>query len=255
MNLSARFGTMLRLRGRAFLLAIMLVLLTPATLAAKSLPSTHPWEPIDDTEMSGSVAGAEQGERSKLDHDSKLAIHPPLPFKTPQVGPVIKRTYADDIDRRTTAFVPQTGALDNLTPVEMPTDEARWIRVDLSEQLVVAYEADRPVRAFVISSGLPRTPTVTGTFRIRTKVRQQVMSGENYYLPGVQWVQYFYADYSFHGTYWHNNFGNPMSHGCLNMTNADAKWLFDWAGPIWDHKTIWFKSTADNPGTLVVITE
>ncbi|MEZ4726872.1 MAG: L,D-transpeptidase [Caldilineaceae bacterium] len=75
-----------------------------------------------------------------------------------------------------------------------------------------------------------------------------------YYLPGVKWVQYFYQEYSFHGTYWHNNFGRPMSHGCLNMTNADAKWLFDWAGPVWDGKTTWYKSSEENPGTLIIIT-
>jgi lipoprotein-anchoring transpeptidase ErfK/SrfK len=79
--------------------------------------------------------------------------------------------------------------------------------------------------------------------------------GNYYNLPNVQWVQYFYADYGFHGTYWHNNFGNPMSHGCVNMTNADAKWLFDWAGPEWDGKTTWFAPTQDNPGTLVVVTD
>jgi lipoprotein-anchoring transpeptidase ErfK/SrfK len=199
----------------------------------------------------GSVERAHTGE---VRNETISAPMPPLPFSSPQVGPVIKRTYADDIARRTTAFIPQDKTLKRLTPVEHPPGEEKWIRVDLSEQVVVAYEEDRPVRAFVISSGLPRTPTVTGEFRIRTKVREQVMYGDGYYLPGVQWVQYFYQEYSFHGTYWHNNFGNPMSHGCLNMTNADAKWLFDWAGPVWDNETIWFKSTEDNPGTLVIVT-
>lgn len=187
---------------------------------------------------------------------AQLGVKPPLPFISPQVGPLIKRAYQDDVERRTTAFLPQS--LDNLTPVKMP-NEARWIRVDLSEQLVVAYEGEKPVRAFIISSGLPGTPTVTGEFRIRTKVVEQVMAGGEgsgyYYLPGVKWVQYFYQDYSFHGTYWHNNFGRPMSHGCLNMTNADAKWLFDWAGPVWDGKSTWYKSNDANPGALVVITE
>ncbi len=187
---------------------------------------------------------------------ARLLAKPPLPFTQPQVGPLIKRAFRDDIDRRTTAFLPQS--LSNLTAVTMP-DEARWIRVDLSEQILVAYEGKKPLRAFVISSGLPGTPTVTGEFRIITKVSEQTMSGGvgaySYYLPGVKWVQYFYQDYGFHGTYWHNNFGNPMSHGCINMTNADAKWLFDWAGPTWDGKTVWYKSTEANPGTLVIVTK
>ncbi len=187
---------------------------------------------------------------------ARILSKPPLPFTGPQVGPLIKRAYQDDIERRTTAFLPQS--LSHLTPVPMP-DEERWIRVDLSEQVVVAYEGKKPVRAFVISSGLARTPTVTGEFRIITKVSSQTMSGGSgayaYNLPGVKWVQYFYRDYGFHGSYWHNNFGQPMSHGCINMTNADAKWLFDWAGPAWDGKTTWYKSTEENPGTLVIITE
>ena len=182
---------------------------------------------------------------------------PALPFAAPQVGPVIKRAFGDDIENRTTAFIPKD--LSHLTPVTMPKNEARWIRVDLSEQVVVAYENNKPIRAFVISSGLSRTPTVTGEFRIKTKVKAQTMTGGSgayyYNLPNVKWVQYFYQEYAFHGTYWHNDFGRPKSHGCINMTNADAKWLFDWAGPTWDGKTVWFNSNADNPGTLVLVTE
>jgi lipoprotein-anchoring transpeptidase ErfK/SrfK len=182
---------------------------------------------------------------------------PPLESITPQVGPVIKRAFGDDIERRTTAFLPRK--LDGLTPIEMPIDEPKWIRVDLSEQRVVAYEYDRPVRGFVISSGLARTPTVTGEFRINMKVPAQTMSGGEgayyYNLPNVKWVQYFYAEYAFHGTYWHNDFGKPKSHGCINMTNADAKWLFDWAGPTWDGKTTWYRASNANPGTLVIVTE
>lgn len=181
---------------------------------------------------------------------------PPLPFTMPQVGPLIRRAPMDDIEHRTTAFLPTPKDLGKLTPIEMPA-EARWIRVDLSAQVVIVYENGRAIRGFVISSGLPSTPTVLGEYRIRTKVRAQTMSGgvgAGYYsLPNVQWVQYFYADYSFHGTYWHSDFGRPKSHGCINMTNADAKWLFDWAGPEWDGKTTWFKSTKDNAGTLVVV--
>ena len=182
---------------------------------------------------------------------------PMLPFFAPQVGPIIKRAFSDNVDRRTTAFIPFR--LDSLTPIVFPKNEKQWIRVDLSEQIAVAYEGTKPIRAFIVSSGLPGTPTVTGEFRIRTKVKAQTMTGGEgagyYNLPNVKWVQYFYQDYSFHGTYWHNDFGHPKSHGCLNMTNTDAKWLFDWAGPTWDGKTVWFNSDEDNPGTLVVVHE
>ncbi|MCS6828687.1 MAG: L,D-transpeptidase [Caldilinea sp.] len=186
------------------------------------------------------------------------AEKPPLPFTEPLVGPFIKRAPMSDIERRTTAFLPTEEFLARLTPIE-PPDEDRWIRVDLSEQVTIVYENGKAIRGFVISSGLPRTPTVQGEFRIRMKVRSQTMSGGSgasyYYLPNVQWVQYFYGEYAFHGTYWHSDFGRPKSRGCINMTNADAKWLFDWAGPVWDGKTAWFRSTPDNPGTLVIVHE
>jgi lipoprotein-anchoring transpeptidase ErfK/SrfK len=192
--------------------------------------------------------------------DFKLQQMPPLPFAGPNVTPAAE-VATDDVDLRTTAFSPVH--LDRLTPIDPPAVDGgdRWIRVDLSEQMVIAYEGQTPVRGFIVSTGLPGTPTVTGTFRIRLKVRSQTMTGGSralgtyYNLANVQWVQYFYSDYSFHGTYWHNNFGNPMSHGCINMTNADAKWLFDWAGPTWDGKTTWYSASEDNPGTLVMVTE
>lgn len=147
----------------------------------------------------------------------------------------------------------------NLLPVDqMPTTTEKWIEVDLSEQRVTAYEGVNPVRIFTVSSGLPRWPTVTGTFRIRAKTSSQVMeggdraAGDYYYLPNVQWVSYFFEDYAFHGTYWHNRFGQPMSHGCVNMTNEDAEWLFFWSGPHWDGED-WLKSSEENPGTLVFV--
>jgi lipoprotein-anchoring transpeptidase ErfK/SrfK len=186
-------------------------------------------------------------------------LMPPLPFNNPQIGPVLRRGNQDDVNLRSTAFIPTAETMARLTPYDLPEGEERWIRIDLSEQMLIAYEGTRPVRAFVVSTGRAQTPTVRGEFRIWMKVRAQTMQvgnralGTYYNLPNVEWVQYFYADYGIHGTYWHNNFGEPMSHGCVNMTNADAKWLFDWAGPKWDDKTVWFSPTPDNPGTLVIV--
>jgi len=212
---------------------------------------------------------------------SDLPAAPSLPFSSPQVGPIIKEYYPDYIERRTTAFIPEDWAtlLDTLTPVETPAEvlgepssaiggefadgsiarSRNWVHVDLSEQILVAYTGDTPIRAFVIASGLPGTPTVTGEFRVRTKVRSQTMSGGEgalyYNLPNVQWVQYFYSEYAIHGTYWHNSFGTPRSHGCVNMTNADARWVWEHLGPVWDGVTVWDKSTDENPGGIVIVTE
>ena len=130
--------------------------------------------------------------------------------------------------------------------------------MDLSEQRVVAYEGTEPVKAFIISSGRGNTPTITGTFRIWAKVSIQDMQGGNraagnyYHLENVRNVQYFFKDYGFHGTYWHNNFGTPMSRGCINMTEQDAKWLFDWTSPIVSDDD-WVLSDDANPGTLVMV--
>jgi lipoprotein-anchoring transpeptidase ErfK/SrfK len=138
------------------------------------------------------------------------------------------------------------------TPVEFPTKTEKWIDVNLTEQRVVAYEGTQPVRSFIISSGLPGTPTVTGTFRIWVRTPRQTMSGPGYSLPNVQWVQYFHGDYAFHGAYWHNNWGQPMSRGCINMRNEDAEWLYKWAMPEWNGEQGWLRPTEEN-ATLVVV--
>ncbi len=105
----------------------------------------------------------------------------------------------------------------------------RELVVDLSTQTAYAYENGVLVKRALISSGLPKTPTVQGDFQILNKVRSQTMNGPDYYLENVEWVMYFYSEYAFHGTYWHYNFGMPQSHGCVNLTNADAEWFYNFA--------------------------
>jgi len=105
----------------------------------------------------------------------------------------------------------------------------RWILVELSQQRLTAYENGAAVRSVTVSTGLPNTPTVVGNFNVYTKLPEQTMSGPGYYLPGVPYVMYFYQGYAIHGTYWHNNFGQPMSHGCVNLPTADAEWIYNFA--------------------------
>ena len=146
----------------------------------------------------------------------------------------------------------------SLDPAHYPTATERWIEVDLGEQLAIAYEGAVPVKVFVISSGVENSPTVTGAFRIWAKIALQDMRGGNraagthYLLKNVPHVQYFYKDYGFHGTYWHSNFGAPMSRGCINMTAQDAEWLFNWTSPT-VYGDDWLLSTNANPGTLVMV--
>jgi lipoprotein-anchoring transpeptidase ErfK/SrfK len=105
----------------------------------------------------------------------------------------------------------------------------RWIDIDLSSQRAYAYTGDEMVKGFMVSTGTWQHPTVTGVFHIYVKYRAADMSGDGYYLPDVPYVMYFYQDYGLHGTYWHHNFGTPMSHGCVNFSTPDSAWLYNFA--------------------------
>ncbi len=126
----------------------------------------------------------------------------------------------------------QSAETSSLRPTGVGPDD-RWIDVNLTNQTLVAYEGDMPIFNSLISSGLWNTPTVVGQFRTVMKYESQDMNGYllgyDYYLEDVPYVMYFFEDYAIHGTYWHNNFGTPMSHGCVNMNPADAGWLYNWA--------------------------
>ena len=129
-------------------------------------------------------------------------------------------------DTPTSAYVPP---LASEGPYPAKGNGARWIDVNLSEQRVYAYEGDVIVNSFIVSTGTARTPTVTGKFKIWIKLKSTTMSGPGYHLTNVPYAMYFYKGYGLHGTYWHNNFGTPMSHGCVNLTTPDAGWLYNWA--------------------------
>ncbi|WP_460797248.1 L,D-transpeptidase family protein [Microbacterium sp. GXF0217] len=119
------------------------------------------------------------------------------------------------------------------TPFET-TGLVRRAEVDLGAQRAYFYENDKLVNSWAISSGKAGHETETGNFKIRAHVRIQDMVGNNgdgtkYRTPDVPWVTYFNGDQAFHGAYWHNNFGNVMSHGCVNMPVSAAQWVFEWA--------------------------
>lgn len=138
------------------------------------------------------------------------------------------------------------------------------IEVDLTNQRLYAYEGDQQIFNFLVSTGKwGRTPT--GTFWIWIKLRYAKMEGGSkalhtyYYLPNVPYTMYFFNDqipkyrgFGIHGTYWHDNFGHPMSHGCINMKTEEAAQLYYWAQPeLGDKRSI--SASADNPGTKVII--
>jgi len=105
----------------------------------------------------------------------------------------------------------------------------RWIDVSLSKQRLYAYEGNTLIKSFLVSTGVSQFPTVTGKYHIYVKYLYANMHGVGYYLPNVPYTMYFYKGYGIHGTYWHHNFGHPMSHGCVNMYTPDAEWMYYWA--------------------------
>lgn len=103
----------------------------------------------------------------------------------------------------------------------------RWIDINLSSQTLTAYEGSTPVFSTLVSTG-STFPTPVGTYSILYHVQSQRMTGPGYDLPNVPWVMYFTnRGHAIHGAYWHNNFGQPMSHGCVNMRPEEAQWLYD----------------------------
>ncbi|MBI4097213.1 MAG: L,D-transpeptidase [Candidatus Levybacteria bacterium] len=144
------------------------------------------------------------------------------------------------------------------------TSSNKRIEIDLTNQRVYAFEGSTKVYDFLVSTGLwGRTPT--GEFDIWVKYRATKMSGGSkalgtyYYLPNVPYVMFFanaqvprWKGYSFHGTYWHSNFGHPMSHGCINMKTEEAAILYYWAHPDLQGKQS-ITASADNLGTKVII--
>jgi LysM repeat protein len=120
----------------------------------------------------------------------------------------------------------------NVTAPSIPVPTlpgGKQIIVDISDQRVYAYENGQLVNNVLVSTGEWYAPTVLGDYSIYLKYDSQAMSGPGYYLPGVPWVMYFYQGYSLHGTYWHSNFGQPMSHGCVNLPTPEALWFYQWA--------------------------
>jgi lipoprotein-anchoring transpeptidase ErfK/SrfK len=142
----------------------------------------------------------------------------------------------------------------------------KWIEVDLSEQRLRAWDGNSLFLETPISTGLPWWPTPEGEFRIWIKLRYTNMEGGEgryyYNLPNVPFVMFFeneqvpgWRGYGLHGTYWHNAFGTRRSHGCVNLPTEIAGRLFYWTTPTLKENAWTAFSTADNPGTRIIIHE
>lgn len=148
-------------------------------------------------------------------------------------------------------------------PVAPPAGLAegeKWIDVDLARQSLVAYEGSRAVYATLISSGSESRGFATppGTFRIKSKHVTFTMDGDlegdgAYSIEDVPYVMYYDLSYALHAAFWHSFFGRQRSHGCLNLSAADARWLFEWVEPILPEGWYGVWATDEHPGTRVII--
>src|SRR6478736_277618 len=137
-----------------------------------------------------------------------------------------------------------------------------WIHVSILKQSMVAYEGDNPVYVTLVSTGAdglgdPKTThsTVRGQFLIHTKHVTATMDsdevGDSFDLRDVPYVQYFSEGFAFHAAYWHDTFGTPHSHGCVNLSPSDSRWLFHWTDP--PVPQAWHGAMSLRGGTLVYI--
>ncbi len=156
------------------------------------------------------------------------ATSTPTPMPTPTSTPTPKPTKTPKPTATDTPDILEVSRyeLDGVPDVD---NNEHWIDVDLSSQSVSAYEGEERVNTFIVSTGTWQHPTILGTYHIYVKYRYADMSGPGYYLPDVPYVMYFHEGYGLHGTYWHSNFGVPMSHGCINLRTEDADWLYDFS--------------------------
>ena len=220
------------------LFGVLGVLITAFFLIQPILPSNHQREPLaDPASLELLLAGK------------------PLPIPK-------EESVAEFLGAKVTP--PSLATLNELTRVlGTSSDSEKRIEVDLTNQRVYAFEGNHKVHEFIVSTGKwGRTPT--GNFRIWAKVKSQKMSGGSasdntyYYLPNVPWVMFFSNNevaasrgFSFHGTYWHNNFGHPMSHGCVNISPANAEKLYNWVEPPAKGNTTYIKdSESSTPVTI-----
>jgi hypothetical protein len=154
-----------------------------------------------------------------------------------------------------------TSTVRMVKPVARPNGvgvDDKWIDVNLTQQTVAAYEGDKLVFATLTSTGKEETPTVTGLFHVYEKRISEFMAGgwaekDPYILEEVPWTMYFEQRYALHGAYWHDEFGEVQSRGCVNLSPVDAKFLFTWSGPVVPVGQTRVFASPENPGTWVYV--
>jgi len=176
----------------------------------------------------------------------------PTRTSTPTLTMTPTPTWTPSPTRTLTPSITPTPSWVTQKFLPLPLNE-KWIEVNLTEQSLAAYEGTTLVYTARISSGKGYTPTRVGKFRIQRKLESQLMTGPGYYLPNVPHVMYFFYNFALHGAYWHDKWGTPTSHGCVNLPLDDAKWLYEWSEPKMPPNVKEVRASEANPGTWVIV--
>jgi hypothetical protein len=196
--------------------------------------------------------GARIGREEALDL-AWVALRPASVYEKPQ-GRVIKRLPRHSlvhVESRKGAWSKLVGegwmkSAELVSPKRTDPPEGvepteRWIDIDVSQQVLVAYEGAEPRFATLVSTGrnTKQSETPLGVFQIWVKLEYSDMNDiertdvdKNYSIQDVPWVQFFKGSYGFHAAFWHDDFGRRRSHGCINLSPKDARYLFQFTGPV-----------------------
>lgn len=132
-----------------------------------------------------------------------------------------------------------------------------WIDVDIGKKILTLFKYDKPVFITYVAVGRTSNPTLPGTYSIWSKFKKGTMTGGPpivpyvYNLKDVPWIMYYRGSYALHGTYWHDEFGSQKSAGCTNLTQGDAKHIFEIVSPKTVEGSNFTRSSQAMPGTIV----
>ena len=203
------------------------------------------WEATGEAAYLGNPVTEEyvvEGTSYQVFERGKLRWRPGEAVAMVPVGEVLVERYGLDTEPVRQRNVPTYDEALFVPPVAIPDPDAapappgpgRSIVISLGQQALWAYDGNRVVRSTYVSTGTERFRTPPGLFFVNSKIDVQTMAGvlggESYNVPDVPWVMYFTdRGHAIHGAYWHENFGAPMSHGCVNLPLDVAEWMYSWA--------------------------
>ncbi len=159
---------------------------------------------------------------------------PQVPTPVAPAAPAVTLTApAPSVETSALAQAAAAPARPILAPAIRPTTGRKWIEINISDQTLTAWQGGTPFLQTTVSTGKPGWRTLPGTFNIYLKYEEAHMVGDvvgdEYDTPDVPWTMYYSGDFAVHGAYWHDDFGTPVSHGCVNMRVDEAKALYEWA--------------------------